>query len=389
MNFRTIVGGFCLLAGGVFLFINSVVLYRGAARFGHDDWDKTLFGAAAALVPWVIAFLPSLVTESWTTSYFGVKRPTLSTIGVIVAWLAFVVYNLTTGAGVIAGARMATVAGTEQGNASTLAVRDQRAALQRDLAGIPQHRPEGTVSAELVAAKLVKAYANSGLCKSPASKDQRETCQTVARLDGELAAAQAASKIKREMADLDGKLATAAPVMASADPTTDLIHDLTGAQRNKIQIWLPASTPIILELGAGLMWHFAFSVLGFSLSNSRPRGEAAPIPHGDAGAAPIAALLMSPEAMERQPAATIAALTAQRTLAEWFFRACMRHAPGGSLAEMDWYGHYTAVCRRSNDEPMAVESFRRVATQYVPSIRSVDGTMHYFEVLPLITEQQT
>lgn len=382
MYFRYAIGIFCLAAGAVFLTINSIILYRGAYKFGHDEIDKIAFGVAASVVPWVIAVMPAAVGDTWRKTFFGLLRPSASTLAMIFAWIAFIAYNLTNGTGVIASSRLETVADREHASDTVAAMKDLRDRLKGQLAGIPQHRPADTVSREIDAAKLVKAYENSKQCADPSSRDQRATCQTISRLEGELAAARSSAKLQVEIAQVDGDLRQHKPVVASADPQTDMLHDVTSIPKDKLRIWLAASTPIILEVGAGLMWHFGFSVLGISL-----RGQqtiAAPEKAKEADPAPP--ILMSPERINAAPVASLEALTAQRKLCEWFFRECSRPVSAGAMTEEEWYEHYTAICRRSNDTPLPIESFRRVAMRFVPRMHPVEGQWQYFERLPLIPD---
>jgi hypothetical protein len=99
-----------------------------------------------------------------------------------------------------------------------------------------------------------------------------------------------------------------------------------------------------------------------------------------------ALLLPHREAMDRQPAASQEALTARRQLCEWFFRENTRQVSSGSMPEIDWYDHYRAVCKRSKDEPLPLETFRRIAGSFVPTIQDIDEKKFYMGLLPLMTE---
>lgn len=385
MAFRWIIGGFCLISGAIFLGINSLLLFRGAYRFGHDEIDRVALGIAAAVVPWVIAVLPALVTETWKRTILGLRRPSATTLGVIVVWGCFIAYNLTGGAGVIALSRLETVADREKSADTSRALKDQRDALRKQLEGVPTHRPAATVRQLLVAEKQNRQWQRTDECKDATSKDGRAFCGALARLDGELKAAEAAEKLRQEIASLDGRMAEAKPVIASADPQADLIHDATGIAKSKIQLWIPAATPIVLEIGAGLMWHFGFSVLGIRLRERAP----SPSPRAPAGGHLSVAALMSPERSDLLPLASqgsLEALTARRQLAEWFWRECSRRVPSGCMTEAQWYEHYCAVCSRSSDTPLPIETFRRMAERHVPRTGEVDGETYYYEILPVIPE---
>jgi len=386
MTFRAIVGYFCLACGAVFLGINSLILFRGAYKFGHDEVDKIAFGIAAAVIPWVIAVMPALVVETWRPTVFGFRRPSASTIAVAITWVAFIGYNLTTGAGVIATSRLETVADREQGAQVSLALREHRERLRAQLAGIPPHRPPEAVEPLLEAQRNQRAWKATDGCVDVTRAASRAYCDAYKALESELMAGRAAEKLGNEVAALDTQIATAQPVMASSDPQADLLHDVTGASRDKIQIWLPASTPIVLEIGAGLMWHFGFSVLGISL-RSRDASESV------AGANLPPAQLYSPEAINRRPEASVFELTRARQLCEWFFRECAKPSPAGSLLEREWYDLYAEICRRHNDTPIPLEGFRRIAARnkgmVIADIESGGGMeKHYLGYLPFVPAAQ-
>lgn len=382
MNFRHLVGVFCLISGGIFLSINSLILFRGAYRFGHDEIDKIAFGIAAAVVPWVIAVMPALIGDTWRKTWFGLVRPTASTMAVILIWVLFIAYNLTNGAGVIASSRLETVADRDAGAEATRALKDQREIIRQQLAGIPNHRPAETVAKLIEAEKTSRLWDRTDRCTDATATRSRAFCDQLRTLESELASALAGEKFRESLRAIDQKIAAAAPIVASSDPQADLLHDLTGFTKSKIQIWLPAATPIVLEAGASLMWHFGFMALGISLGGRRSLPEPQKPVESPFNPAP----LISPERMKQDAVVSLEELTAQRKLCEWFFSHCTRHIADGSMPEEDWYSLYASICKRSNDRPLSLESFRRIAARYVPRISDVDGQTTYFEMMPLMPE---
>lgn len=384
VEFSDIVGWALVVFGCLFLVANSIILFSGAFKFGHDKLHKWVLGAAASIVPWVIAALPLAMTETWHNSRiwsWHFRRPTFMSAAVVFVWLIFIGYNLAGGAGVIATSRLETVADRDKATETTQALRDQRARLQARLKGIPEHRPSAAVEKLIAAEKNNRRWSTSSQCADATAKASREFCDGVRRLEGEMENARAADRLNVQITALDGQIASAAPTIASSDPQADLLHDATGWSKATIQLWLPAMTPIVLEIGAATCWHFGFLVLGISL-----RRKAAPAPQSASVAAIFnPAPLMSPEKAKAIHVPTTT-LTRQRQLCEWFWRECSRPVAAGVMSEREWYEHYEAVCRRSNDQPLPLESFRRIAGRFIPRIGDVNGETHYFEVLPLIAE---
>jgi len=380
-EFRHLIGWALVLAGCAFLAINSLILYRGAYKFGHDEVEKVALGIAASIVPWIIAALPLVITETWKPLFGRFRRPSLSTGFVAFVWVVFVFYNLAGGAGVIATSRLETVADRDKVTENTIAIRQERDNKANQLAGIPKHRPAAAVERLVAAEKQNRRWDGSGQCKDATAKASREFCDQVQRLEGELENARAADRYTAEIAALNARLAIAAPTIASSDPQAEIIHDVTGFSKAKIQVWLPAMTPIVLEIGAALTWHFGFLVLGIGLRKAPPRAaEPPPEP-----APVIRARLMSPE-RAKAASASIGALTHQRKLCEWFWSNCSRPVASGALPEDDWYRHYVAICERSSDAPLLLESFRRIAARYVSQIQNLEGIVYYHGLLPLVPE---
>lgn len=382
MSFRGIVGGFCLFAGAYLLAINSFILFRGAAIWGNDAHDQLAFGAAAAIFPWIIAVISALIRATMVSTFFGLKRPSGDTLIVTVAWVVFIAYNLTIATGSIAQSREERVAVKEHERDVAGDLRRSRDSKIAERKGLPQHRPAGTIEAEITAEKFKGAYKNSQSCREPTTRDQRELCGRLAKLDGELVVARQADALSAAIEAFDSQIRDAKPaVAAAADAQGVLLHEFTGVAAARIRLWQAASTPIAIEIAVALMWYIGFGLLGLRITKpEEPQSEP------QAATVPVA-LLSTPEAMKSAPAASLEALTAQRKLAEWFFKNCARPVAGGALAEDEWYDHYSAICRKSNDQPLPVDTFRRIAANHVTSIQAVDGVTRYYGWLPVIPEQ--
>lgn len=383
MNSRTILGSLAVIAGTIFLICNATILYRGAQRFGHDAVDQLVFGCAAAVVPFAIAIMPELIGETHKRSFFNIVRPTIGTVALIVVWVVFVAYNLANGSGVIGLAREEQVASRSKETSDMEDMRNRRKRLIEQRDALPKHRPADTTAKLIDAEKFKRQYIDSGACADARNKAQRETCKAIELLESEKATGDAAKQLDTEIAVLDGKIASHGPSLASADPQTDLISDATGWGKERIKLWLPASTPIVLELGGAFFWHLGFSTLGWRVR--RRADENGPATPQEAPPAPFnPAPLISPEVARRPQAASVESLTGRRKLAEWFFTNCTRPVSAGSMKEAEWYQSYCEICERSGDQPLPVESFRRIASRYVPRIQQIEGETFYQEVLPLI-----
>lgn len=325
--------------------------------------------------------MPELIGETTKKTFLGIRRPTAGTAALAFVWGLFIAYNLTNGAGVIGLAREEIVA---ERTKDADDVKDYKAARDRKLKqreGMTTNRPAATLAQLIEAEKFKRGYIDSGACQNPRTKAQRDTCRNIEVMEAERQTALAAEKLDAEIADLDTKISAHRPTLATADPQSDLIHDATGMSKERIRLWLPASTPIILEAGGAFFWHLAFATLGWRIRGREeaPKKEPEPVFN--------TAPLISPERARSAPVISLEGITAQRRLAEWFFANCARPVAEGSMSEADWYEQYAAICKRSGDVPMAIESFRRVASRYVPEIGEVDGQLFYKGWLPLVPQE--
>jgi len=369
---RRAIAGMCAAAGILFLIINSVLLARGAMRWGLELYEKVAYAAVASTVPWVIAIMPFVVV---TTLRQG-KRFTMPTLWTLVGctmWLAFAGYNIVGASGSIAFVRGDVVASRRHEAITETAAIDRRKALaaQRDAAGVA--RPSSALEPLIKAVQAQREWEWSQGCRAPQNNRERSFCQAYEKLRAELGSAQMIEKIGAEIAQLDERLAAAGPVAEAADPQAKLIAGWTGFSEPSVQQFLPLLTPLVLELGSMFLLGFAVLLYGGSHNVGRLHEPQEPRP-----LKPAQALLTHQELREDN-----AVLTRQIQLAEWFFRQCSRPVASGALPETDWYAHYVAICKRSQDTPLPLDHFRRIAGRTVP-MREIDGVMYYSNYLPLI-----
>ena len=357
----------CASVGLLFLTINSVLLARGAVRWGLELWEQIAYAAVAASVPWVIAIMPFLVVSTWKTGVrFG--RPTLWTLVACLMWLVFAAYNFLNATGAISLVRGDVVAQRAHDYQTESDKRDRRKRLaaERDAAGTP--RPASTVTALIAAEKQQRDWQWSSECKNALNQRQRLYCANLEKLQAELEAGKRVDKLNEEISHLDALLAGTGPVSATADPQVEFLHTYTGWNRTALSYGLAASTPLVLELGS--MFLFGLSVLLMGWSHHVPAPEPRAVKPQQAALPPTGSLETS-------------AITRQTELARYFFSQCTRPVAAGALSESEWYAHYRAICERSNDKPLPVDSFRRIARSFLPVVE-IDGQHFYKEYLPII-----
>lgn len=374
MLIKQVIGGFCGLAGILFLTINAVILARGASKWGFDPTEKIAYGAVAATVPFVIASMPFLIHASWKPGRrFG--RPSLLTLIGGAIWLVFVAYNLAGAAGSVALVREDVVSTRKHAASSFKADEAMRERLTREIDAISRYRPIGAATALLAAKKASPEWERTQKCTDIRRPKDAKACKEITELEVEIAGAKRSAELTAQLSALNIKLETKETTSINADPSARIIASVTGWDEAYISERLPLATPIILELGSMTLIYFAFVLVGFSHRSvlSAPK------------AIPGAGMLRQARAAILASAPFSGTLTRQRELCEWFFRECVRPATAGNMPEEHWYRHYQDVCAQHNDSALPLASFRRFAERCeCLTVGEVDGKWMYLGALPYV-----
>lgn len=378
---RGATGVFWVAMAILFLSCNSALMHEGALKYASTDKLAIILGAVAISTPWILAVLPFQAGMSLTRPLaFGLRLPTMGTLVVIAAYAVFIAYNVLNGSNALTTSRVEVVAHKQQDFDRLQAMRDQRAALMRQQQALPTYRPVATVTSLIEAEKTSKRWQKSGECKDATSAKTRDYCAQVRTMEAELGAAQRGEQLQTEIVAIDNRLEASGPATGEVDPQAAAIAKMTGLTEQDVRAGVGMFGPLALEFGALVFLTFAGRALGWDHMHAPAarQGSAEPVFNP--------APLMSPEAIRATPVTSLEALSAQRKLAEWFFKTCTRPVASGAMPECEWYEHYCAICKKSNDIPLPIESFRRVASRFIPRMYPVGGEWQYFEQLPLIPE---
>lgn len=381
ITFGIALGGGLVAIGGMFAIIDSVILFKGWGAYGLDWADKLSYGLSAASIPYVVAVYPFVWWVMWLRGRWRAVLP-LAIAGVV--YTILIAYSLIGAMGSIATQRSQVIAEKHAAHDSLDALKSQRDRYRNELGWIVKHRPPDQVAAQIAAAQLSRQWEWTEGCKTIANGSQRKFCTELSALRGELAAAKQSETIHRKMDVITAQIDGRAVVGEKADPmaaTLVLWLRKAGFQvtESEASMGLPITTPVILLIGEMFFVWLGFMLLGIDHKRllEVPQREPAA---ATAGAVRLGRATSAPALPPPVPLATT--LTRQRELCVWFFRTYTRPAPDGSLAESDWHRLYSEVCRRSNDEPLPLAAFRRIAGEYVPQIKDIDGVTYFRGVLP-------
>jgi hypothetical protein len=209
----------------------SVVL---AARFAYASADTTvdaLIRAGTASVAAVVGCHgPAWIWRAIRVSAWGVA---------LLASLAFAVclaVTLAGGIGTIAAGSDKLLASRANATATYADQRKELEASRSKRAALPPHRPAGTIESDMKAARVDRRWNSSGACTDATAAASRTFCAQYARLQGELAAAEAAAKLDEHTRELTKKLETA-PAVRDANPQANVIARLLHIAREDAEAW--------------------------------------------------------------------------------------------------------------------------------------------------------
>ncbi len=379
-------GCFWLLMSVIFLSGNSSLMFEGAMVYAATPLLKYVLGAVAISTPWVLAALPFQVGLSFKRSFFGIMRPTGGTVVIVIAYGIFITYNVLNGSNALTTSRVTIVAEKQSHFDDKQRLEKKRKELEREQAGLTNYRPAAAVLALIAAEKQSKRWLTSKECADATSKASRDFCTNVRLLEAEHASAQKGTELQGRMDDIDVKLAGMGAVSAEVDPQAAALAKWSGTTPEDIRAATGAFGPIALEFGA--LTFLVFAGWCFGWKHNLLRKDIAQPPQ-EAASADLGPPKLIPhrESMDRSPILSNEALTRSREICEWFFKHKSRPVPSGSLPEDEWFNHYEAVCRASKDTALPLATFRRVASQFVPTILPIDGKVFYKGVMPLMGDE--
>lgn len=352
MRLRTALGGLVALG---FVIVSTVMAARFGWQLGASEPDRILYATAGGLADILKALLPLFIVAAWFAGHY---------VRAIVAALVFVIftaYSLTASFG-LAAIQRADKIGTH--NVAAVTLKDRRADLERlstQRSALGNVRPAGAIEADIAAAKLDRSWASSSQCTDATAIKSRALCQSIQRLEAELATAHTAdvldSKVAAARARLDAVDVTAATV--EADPQAAAISRLTGQGEEIVRTALHALIAIILELGSGLGFYLVFGHHG-----RREKGH-------DAPAAPGAVISPAHPALTARAMALAPTVTVEgpADAIERFVLERLRPVHGARVAASDLFAAYEQWCDDQGLEPVSATVFGRV----VPWRKSRNG----------------
>lgn len=364
---RHALGFLGIVAAGVLLAVSAAMNWQFGVSLGRTEFDGQIYGAASAAADCMKALLPFFL-------FAAIKNRAWSQAAAsLLVWTVVTAYSLTSSFGHAALNRY-DVAG-ERAHEKTLYtdLSSDLARAKEQLGWVPQHRPAGTLRAEIDGAKGEKRWQLSKGCTDVTTSKSRTFCEGYHGLVSELASAEQAAVLEARIAEVQGSLGklNTASAMSEADPQAAVIAKLTGLEMDQVQLAMTLFIALLLEIGSGLGMYIAFSQWRIYERHA----PAAPILRSASSAPPAEVTAPSvvpvsvPVAIEKprsgandninKPASVPQRLIAPENDVERFYKENIETQDGSSLTATALYENYCAWCEEQQKEPLALPTFGR------------------------------
>ncbi|MFM9939546.1 MAG: hypothetical protein ACKVP7_08630 [Hyphomicrobiaceae bacterium] len=382
---RHVLGVLGVLAAGVLLAVSAAMNWRFGFSLGKTELDGQIYGAASAaadcfkaLVPFF--FFAAIRNRMWSQAAASA-----------VLWVVVTAYSLTSALGHAMLNRQDTAG---QRTVATASYQDLRTELKRaedQLSWIPQHRPAMTVQSEVDGIKSHRVWGWTRGCTEITGKANGDFCQRFHALSAELASAQQADVLGKQVASIKAGLAKTqgGSVMADADPQAAVLAKLASAlglsvKIDDMQTTLAVFVALLLEVGSGFGMYVAFSTWRLYDRNapSVPLMQPAQV----VSSAPIAApLIATPKTFgiaNDNKSTPVAAprLVAPETDVERFYKEKIETTEGSSLTATALYEDYCAWCEEQDKEPLALPTFGREFGETGVQKAKIAGRVRYIGI---------
>ncbi len=181
---------------------------------------------------------------------------------VMIGSVAFIVFSIASFLSAIGFSAQNRAGVAEAVAAKTNNLSDADIELKRLLAkllALPAARPVNVIEVEIRGAQFNARWTTSRQCSSVSSSEQRSYCQSVARLDAELATAREAEKLEVQASELRVRLTALRGRVQEVqkDSQTGMLARVFGLDANVLRLVLAAFVALVVEIASGLGLYLA------------------------------------------------------------------------------------------------------------------------------------
>jgi hypothetical protein len=220
---------------------------RYGLSLGKNPMDKATYAVASVASDIFKVAVPLQVLGLWER-----RSRSLGLIGCLL-WAGCVVWSMSSAVGFALSTRDEAVA---ERRAKTTTRNGWEATVERveaKLATLGRHRPADVIKAEMSSAAVTPhIWRRSRQCSDVTLDESRAACAAVLGLRRELAAAQAAERLERQLVAGRAQLATVAVAGTVADPQAGALARLTGLDESTIRTGIALLLAGLVEAGSAL-----------------------------------------------------------------------------------------------------------------------------------------
>ena len=383
---RHVLGILGILAAGVLLAVSAAMNWRFGFSLGKTEMDGQIYGAASAAADVFKALVPFFLFAAIRNRMWAQAAAS------VVVWVVVTAYSLTSALGHAALNRQDS---TGQRAVQAQSYKDLRADLKRaedQMSWIPQHRPAMTVVADLATLKNQREWGWTSGCTEVVNKGQREFCQKVNGFGAELASAQQADLLGKQIAQLKKELSSTETTAAhsEADPQAAVLAKLLAfvglgnVKVDDVQTSLTIFVALLLEVGSGFGLYVACSQWRLYDSATQPVLRTVIASAVQSARAPVASSVL----IAQKPAAIAndnKSVPTQRMVApdddvERYRKERIEHTDGSSLTATTLYEDYCAWCEEQQKEPLALPTFGRELGELGVPKAKIAGRVRYIGI---------
>jgi hypothetical protein len=385
---RHLLGLLGIIAAGVLLAVSAAMNWRFGFSLGKTEMDGQIYGAASAAADCFKALVPFFF-------FAAIKNRVWSqAIASAIVWIVVTAYSLTSALGHAALNRQDS-AGVRAVQAQTY--KDVRADLKRaedQMSWIPQHRPAMAVVSDLSNLKNQREWGWTQGCTEVNGKSQRDFCQKVHGLGAELASAQQADMLGKQIAQLRAEINNTATgaTHSEADPQAavlaKLVHfvGLGKVDVEDMQTALTIFIAVLLEVGSGFglyvscsQWRI-YDKLAVPAPATRTIAVSNVVPTTVPASAGVLIAQKQAAIANDNKSVPIQRMVAPDDDVERYRKERLEYTDGSSLTATALYEDYCAWCEEQQKEPLALPTFGRELGELGVPKAKIAGRVRYIGI---------
>lgn len=236
-----------LSVASVMFVISAIMNFRFGMTLGAGPIDPWLYGLASATADGFKALLPFVAIGLWRA------RKTLLSAAALGIWCLCVAWSIASAMGFATTTRDTTIETRDATNKERAALTQRADRLQSRIALLPAHRPAGAVRAAIENADVPRnIWRRTSQCTDVTIPESLVACQRVLDLRKELAIAEDADRLERQLIETRRELRGVKVIGARTDPQAETISGVLGYTPAEVRSGLAVLITVLIETGSAL-----------------------------------------------------------------------------------------------------------------------------------------